>query len=500
MKKIVWSVILTLCITMTTVSVNAATKEELQKSYEQTLKRLEDVNSEISQLEAEAEPIRQKLKQFDTVSMLFAKVIALRPYLLVKSGAGPLGMFTAVENYYVIKNARITFEEEMGIHSGEYIPVGQMPVTIDGRYYTATVLDKTPEEFNQLSKTLGKVVKQIEKLKSDKTRLGYKSELLEKEIENAGKYPSNWAQEEVESADSMGLLPEELKIDYQEYITREDFAKLVVRMISRLGSLNGSMEEVLKVDGITLPEVSPFTDTNDRNILIAHAYGIVNGNGSGKFMPKNKITREEAATMLLRLLRSRKIQEIKYQEADFEDFNEVSAWAKENVKSIAAIYGGNKAIMSGSEGKFYPKKFYTREQAFLTMNRLYLYASRVVAREEEQQVDSSEERSNEGIIGNYFLMTEDNSAMLVELGMTQGTYHVLITDRDYRLEATELTVSENRLEGVFIDSDGNKGRIILEKFRENEIMKTFELTTIIEVHKSLRVPNVEREEVSTIAG
>lgn len=49
--------------------------------------------------------------------------------------------------------------------------------------------------------------------------------------------------------------------DYQEYITRQDFAKLIMNAISRHDET--TEERMLNQDGLAYPATSPFADTGE---------------------------------------------------------------------------------------------------------------------------------------------------------------------------------------------------------------------------------------------
>ncbi len=180
---------------------------------------------------------------------------------------------------------------------------------------------------------------------------------------------SSWAEGEVNMAYYMGLLPSFLMTDFNAKITREEFCMMIMSVVSRsLGMDNG---EILRHFGKTVKS-GVFTDTKNEDALVANAIGILNGRGNGIFDPHSSITRQEAATMLYN---TAKLLEIEGGEGtDFADIGEVAAWAKTAVGYISSVkdaLSGN-AVMGGvGNNSFAPLGSYTKEQAILTMVRLF---------------------------------------------------------------------------------------------------------------------------------
>lgn len=512
------ALILALCIGMTSGQVSAATKAELQQEYQAAVQENEMRKAQIATLEAQEEALRVQLKKYNTVSMLLAKIVSLDPFV-VKTGTGPFKMFESVE-YYLIKNPKTTFFDLGGAHSGTYIADGQTVITIDGALYTATILKDTPAEYKKIAKALDEVKIERNKVQNQYDDEKWRISSLAKDIERYGKYPSSWAKEEIASGQEMGIFPEDLLNNFQEYITREEFAKLAVRLLHSLGRTNGSLDTLLARDGITLPSVSPFTDTADQNVLVAYSYGIVNGSGEGTFRPGSWITREEAATMLNRLIRSQKIAERKGEAVAFADMEQVSGWAKDNVQYISALQGNGRAIMGGSEGNFYPQKNYTREQAFLTMYRLYCYALESQPAETKsqpkKQADSSTESSNTAYdqpIANekidylpfvnktYFITDDDEEMIMIYFGMPEGYYWLKLTQGDTVVDLSINNIRQvgNQLVGKFVDDYGNAGKVILEGFSSNGEEDTV-YVTIQSEQEGHPFPLIEKKLASTIAG
>lgn len=179
---------------------------------------------------------------------------------------------------------------------------------------------------------------------------------------------SDWAVEEVSAAISAGLVPDDLQSDYQQDITREEFCRLMVRLVSKaLGK-----DEASIYDEHEPLDYGVFSDTRNADVLIAYELGIVNGVGDGKFNPGGSITREEAATMLARA--AAELGLTSGQALDFDDADSFSPWAKDGVVFVSGLTDAlsGKAVMGGtSDNEFSPQSTYTREQAILTALRIF---------------------------------------------------------------------------------------------------------------------------------
>lgn len=174
--------------------------------------------------------------------------------------------------------------------------------------------------------------------------------------------PSDWAKDEVEQAVQAGLVPQ-LTGDpaYQETLTREQFAQLVVQTV-----------EVMLGRQLTAAPAGTFTDCETPAVLKASEAGIIGGIGGGKFAPEQTTNREQIATMMARA--------IDYLEENsdlslapkagslegFTDAAQVSSWAAETMGRMAA-----NGIMEGSGSALSPQNPCTVEQGILLLARLY---------------------------------------------------------------------------------------------------------------------------------
>lgn len=102
--------------------------------------------------------------------------------------------------------------------------------------------------------------------------------------------PSTWAVQEIEAATKDGLITDSISANYQAYITRAQFCELVLKAYEKLSNTSAEIGDV------------HFNDTDNPEILKAANLGIVTGHGDGSFAPEEKITREQIATMLSRMI------------------------------------------------------------------------------------------------------------------------------------------------------------------------------------------------------
>ena len=171
---------------------------------------------------------------------------------------------------------------------------------------------------------------------------------------------SEWANEELEKADAMGLIPDCLDgADLTADITRAEFAAVAVKVYE---ALSGTA---------AIPIVNnPFTDCNDVEVLKAYNIGAVNGTSATTYDPDALLNREQAATMLTRVFKKITLAgwtlatdsqfTLPYTKpAAFADDKDISDWAKDSVYFMAA----NGIINGVGNNKFAPKNVTTEEQA-----------------------------------------------------------------------------------------------------------------------------------------
>ena len=181
--------------------------------------------------------------------------------------------------------------------------------------------------------------------------------------------PSNWAVSEVEYAYGYDLVPQDYMKNFKAPIKRAEFCMLAIKLLEVVEKK--PIAEILN-DKFKTINYYVFTDTDDINILSANALGIVNGRGNGLFDPNGNITREEAAAMLMRLGVLENITP-NMPPLKFNDTAKFSSWSGDSILYVSGCMDSrNNRVMNGfTDGGFHPKDTYSREQAFMTIFRLY---------------------------------------------------------------------------------------------------------------------------------
>ena len=174
-------------------------------------------------------------------------------------------------------------------------------------------------------------------------------------------YASEWAIPELEIANQKELIPNTLAgRNYTEAITREEFASAMVNLYE---SLNG-----LKVSNYSN---NPFIDTDNEDVIKAYHLGITNGTSANTFSPNAPITRQEIATMIMRLVDASGVYISSTQVSVYDYFVDdiqIANWAKESV-----YFMNNKGIIKGrGNGVFAPLDNTSIEEAIaLSVRTLY---------------------------------------------------------------------------------------------------------------------------------
>ena len=183
------------------------------------------------------------------------------------------------------------------------------------------------------------------------------------------KLPSaKWAVEHIQMAAKNSLLPYEITKKYNQYVSREDFCRLMAQVIV-VHTGYADLESYVKVkNGAYLKNVFSDCQGKDPSIDMLYSLGIINGRNETTFDPGGTLTREEAATVITRCAELfshiEATNTIKY-----NDNSKISQWAYYYVRWVT-----QSGLMTGTEANnFDPQSYYTVEQAITTINRLYGY-------------------------------------------------------------------------------------------------------------------------------
>lgn len=169
----------------------------------------------------------------------------------------------------------------------------------------------------------------------------------------AGDQPSSWAAPQVNEAIAAGIVPDAFQSGYTRPATRAEFCALAVELYEA-------------VTGTEITQRATFTDTDDLNVQKMAGLGVVLGVGDGTFNPDGTLTREQAATMLVRLAEAMG-HPLPEGTATFTDNASIASWAVDAVGRVQAA-----GLMGGvGDNTFSPQGSYTVEQSILTALRLY---------------------------------------------------------------------------------------------------------------------------------
>ncbi|WP_170311477.1 S-layer homology domain-containing protein [Vallitalea okinawensis] len=175
--------------------------------------------------------------------------------------------------------------------------------------------------------------------------------------------PSSWAVETVNEMIEAGIVPERLQNNYQDPITRDEFAELLVNtvMLALNTDTNYPITKQDILDNVELKQ--NFVDADEDYIKIAYMLGSINGVSDTLFAPDNKITRQEAAVMLTNTIQYQCKFSIQSLDELFYDHDQIAPWAYDGVGLVVGNY-----LMTGSNNSFNPLGLFTREQAIITMD------------------------------------------------------------------------------------------------------------------------------------
>ena len=170
--------------------------------------------------------------------------------------------------------------------------------------------------------------------------------------------PSEWATDYVVRAVEYGVVPSNLRNDFTGEITRSDYCTVLALVLLQ--------KDFKSYTEYKLPEDPPFTDSGDPDVWWLNSMEVVSGVGDNQFNPDGSITRQEAAVLLRRAAVKLGVDDVGTN-TEFVDQGQVADWAVEGLNFVVA-----NGIMSGKgDNIFDPLGSYTREEAYITMVRLF---------------------------------------------------------------------------------------------------------------------------------
>lgn len=161
---------------------------------------------------------------------------------------------------------------------------------------------------------------------------------------------------DISRAVSLGIINNE-NYNFNDDITREQFCNFVYNWVNPIKEL-----PIFKY------ERAPFDDTNGNDkITVLYSAKIVSGKGDYIFSPNDKLTREEAATILCRAANYLDIElPLAKVDMSYADNSEISSWAVSSVYSLKTLN-----ILNNTDKNFNPKANITISQAVSALVRLY---------------------------------------------------------------------------------------------------------------------------------
>ncbi len=227
------------------------------------------------------------------------------------------------------------FDNPVKVHSGECVTKPENPIK-NGYRFEGWYLDKELIDEFDFDMPIEDNTTIYAKWRRKKTSLGSSNSSNKKEVEQIQQeepiiwnIASEWAIEELESAEEKGLIPETFaNKDFTKGITRKEFAAVAVKLY-----------EALTNEKAKPATINPFTDTNDEYVLKAYALGITLGTSETTFTPDELITREQMATMMTRVLKITGIDTTINMEnvSLFEDDYELHNWGRDAVYYMAKV-------------------------------------------------------------------------------------------------------------------------------------------------------------------
>lgn len=274
---------------------------------------------------------------------------------------------------------------------------------------------------------------------------------------------SDWATDQILESIELHLLEGLSEPNYKEPITREEFCELVFNLICAVNKGFHTDDRAVK-----------FTDTDNHKVQALTKAEIIYGKSETEFAPKDLLTREEAATILVRMINREMPMAATEMWFEFDDINDISDWASSSVQTMC-----NLGFMIGVNGnRFAPKDTYTVEQAIVTLMRIYEATRRTYIYETPLGVIQSEEDYNSHI--NFAIECEAKVELIEDRENYSETYYIIekpvkaLTDQTNHMlisfdDFAEIFNGKWQLkDGVFEFNYDTSYEVKLTKFEKNE--------------------------------
>ncbi|MEO2203904.1 S-layer homology domain-containing protein [Paenibacillus pabuli] len=180
-------------------------------------------------------------------------------------------------------------------------------------------------------------------------------------VEAAAKQPfqdisSSYAKDAINHLVNEGIAAgtSETRFEPKKAVTRAEFATFAVRLLGLKPVKNN---------------ISPYNDTRTTawyygNVAAMTNLSILEGKGQGTFQPNASITREEAAALLVRMLKQSS-GSTGLLSTTYDDAYNISTWARPYVQKVYQL-----GLMRGSDGLFRPQEQVTREEAAVMLDAI----------------------------------------------------------------------------------------------------------------------------------
>lgn len=147
-------------------------------------------------------------------------------------------------------------------------------------------------------------------------------EFYESTLYKTNTIPSTGVEKDVFNAAELQVIPQTIKNNYKQYITREQYCDLVLNVLSTSEKIKDVIEQ-----NNAFPV---FKDTICTSANILYNEGIVNGKANGEFCPDDCISLEEAITIMGRIIKKYNIS-VSVAELSAEYIETASPWVREHI-------------------------------------------------------------------------------------------------------------------------------------------------------------------------
>ncbi|MBN2852910.1 MAG: DUF5011 domain-containing protein [Clostridia bacterium] len=154
----------------------------------------------------------------------------------------------------------------------------------------------------------------------------------------------------------LGVADRYMDSSLEDAITREEMANIVNAILHLKADNNENYNDI---------SLSPYKE----DIQALTSAAIMQGYGDGTFRPEKTVSKQEAITVMLRMLAYIKDNSLldyeqKTSSADFTDMDEADSWAKESIREIGAV------LVDNQEDMFYPDAIISSKEFFELMENI----------------------------------------------------------------------------------------------------------------------------------